>query len=234
MRAIAREKEKKLSDGNFNRILTLLRKERGLTQKDAAASLGISQALLSHYEKGIRECGLDFVVRAADFYGVSCDYLLGRSPDRSGLMIQAEDIPEDPNSSDDNKFRGSLLPVLGKKLIINSVSLLYEFLFKNPHREMVNEVTNYLNAAVYKMFRIIYSGNRKNQDKLFSIPESTYSGYVSASMMKSEADLNAALTGGEVDTEPFLTSSEKLSEEYPQLATSLFNLIQQAEKQAKQ
>ena len=53
-------------------------------------------------------------------------------------------------------------------------------------------------------------------------------------MMKSEADLNAALTGGEVDTEPFLTSSEKLSEEYPQLATSLFNLIQQAEKQAKQ
>ncbi len=53
----------------FPRVLTLLRKERGLSQKQAAAELKISQALLSHYEKGIRECGLDFVVRAADFYG---------------------------------------------------------------------------------------------------------------------------------------------------------------------
>ena len=46
----------------FNRIIKLLRKERGITQKQAAEDLGVSQALLSHYEKGIRECGLDFVI----------------------------------------------------------------------------------------------------------------------------------------------------------------------------
>ena len=49
----------------FNRIIKLLRKERGITQKQAAEDLGVSQALLSHYEKGIRECGLDFVVRVS-------------------------------------------------------------------------------------------------------------------------------------------------------------------------
>ena len=38
----------------FNRIIKLLRKERGITQKQAAEDLGVSQALLSHYEKGIR------------------------------------------------------------------------------------------------------------------------------------------------------------------------------------
>ena len=92
---------------SFNRLLTLLRKERGLTQKEAAASLGISQALLSHYEKGIRECGLSFVVRVADFYGVSCDYLLGRSPDRSGLTLTAEELPMDTNDQNDGKYRGS-------------------------------------------------------------------------------------------------------------------------------
>ena len=54
----------------FNRIIKLLRKERGITQKQAAEDLGVSQALLSHYEKGIRECGLDFVVRVADYYNV--------------------------------------------------------------------------------------------------------------------------------------------------------------------
>ena len=67
---------------DFARILTLLRKERGLSQKSVANSLGISQALLSHYEKGVRECGLNFVVKCADFYQVSCDYLLGRSAER--------------------------------------------------------------------------------------------------------------------------------------------------------
>lgn len=35
--------------------------------------LGISQALLSHYENGIREPGLAFVVKACDYYGVSAD-----------------------------------------------------------------------------------------------------------------------------------------------------------------
>ena len=75
----------------FPRILTLLRKERGTSQKKAAADLQVSQALLSHYEKGIRECGLDFVVRVADYYGVSCDYLLGRTADKSGAMIAVDE-----------------------------------------------------------------------------------------------------------------------------------------------
>ena len=81
-------------NSNFSRIMTLLRKEQGYSQKKVAEELGVSQALLSHYEKGIRECGLDFVVRAADFYNVSCDYLLGRTPDRSGATLTVEDIPE--------------------------------------------------------------------------------------------------------------------------------------------
>ena len=88
----------------FNRIIKLLRKERGITQKQAAEDLGVSQALLSHYEKGIRECGLDFVVRVADYYNVSCDYLLGRSAERNGMMLSAEDLPN-PEKMKDNVYR---------------------------------------------------------------------------------------------------------------------------------
>ena len=36
----------------FSRTLSLLRKERGVSQRVAAADLGVSQALLSHYENG--------------------------------------------------------------------------------------------------------------------------------------------------------------------------------------
>ena len=71
-----------MANNDFPRLLTLLRKERGLSQKQAATDLKVSQALLSHYEKGIRECGLDFLLRAAEYYGVSCDYLLGRTSHR--------------------------------------------------------------------------------------------------------------------------------------------------------
>ena len=72
---------------SFPETLSALRREKNISQRKAAADLHISQALLSHYEKGIRECGLEFVVRAADYYQVSCDYLLGRSPDRTGATI---------------------------------------------------------------------------------------------------------------------------------------------------
>ncbi len=62
---------------DFPNIISELRKSMGISQKQAAMDLGISQALLSHYEKGIRECGLDFLIKLSDYYDVSCDTLLG-------------------------------------------------------------------------------------------------------------------------------------------------------------
>ena len=64
---------------SFSETMSALRKERGLSQRKAAADLNISQALLSHYENGAREPGLDFIRRACAYYGVSADYLLGLS-----------------------------------------------------------------------------------------------------------------------------------------------------------
>lgn len=81
------KKKEKLS--KFAVVLSRLRKERGISQKRAATDLGISQALLSHYEKGIRECGLDFVIKCSRYYGVTTDYLLGVSESRNGLDASA-------------------------------------------------------------------------------------------------------------------------------------------------
>ena len=53
----------------FNEILSRLRREKGVSQREAAAALGISQALLSHYEKGVREPGLAFLALACE---ISC------------------------------------------------------------------------------------------------------------------------------------------------------------------
>lgn len=64
---------------SFPETLSALRRNRNISQRAAAADLNISQALLSHYETGAREPGLNFVCRACDYYGVSADYLLCRS-----------------------------------------------------------------------------------------------------------------------------------------------------------
>ena len=73
---------------DFGRILTLLRQEKGLTQRKAAVQLEVSQALLSHYENGAREPGFDFLIKAADFYNVTVDYLLGRTMSRERMNIE--------------------------------------------------------------------------------------------------------------------------------------------------
>ena len=76
---------------SFPQILCRLRKERHLNQRTAAAALHISQALLSHYENGLREPGLSFVDAACRYYDVSADYLLGRSPVRAAFP--SEELP---------------------------------------------------------------------------------------------------------------------------------------------
>lgn len=93
---------------NITARLSGLRKEKGLSQKEAAAGLGVSQALLSHYENGIRECGLDFLCRAADYYNVTTDYLLGLSESKRGFEgafgIKG-DLPSDSELSTLTIFR---------------------------------------------------------------------------------------------------------------------------------
>ena len=94
----------------FSRTLSLLRQERGVSQRTAAGELGISQALLSHYENGIREPGLAFVVRACDYYNVSADYILGRTLSKEGNMLTEQDILNAAEPGSD--LRGSVLATL--------------------------------------------------------------------------------------------------------------------------
>lgn len=219
----------------FSRIITLLRKEKGITQKQAAAELGVSQALLSHYEKGIRECGLDFVVRVADFYGVSCDYLLGRSADRSGLTLKVEDIPN-PETTRDSIYKGSLLPTLNKKLISNSLNILFDKLGSCQNKALTSEVSSYLMLAVYKMFRTLYGAAPKNASSMFSIPKEVYAGYALAEQCRAESNAAALLAGQDVglgetdcDLSSLAMTTEALSADYPLYSTSLLNLIKVSE-----
>lgn len=226
-------------NADFPRILTLLRKEKGISQKHAAGELGISQALLSHYEKGIRECGLDFLVRTADYYHVSCDYLLGRSPDRDGSTLTVDDIPDPDAAGKDNVMKGSVLPVLNKKLIANSLNILFDLLQRAGSRALTQEVSSFLMLAVYRMFRVVYSVNPKNQDSFFTIPRRLSFPYAAAAMEVCGANAEAVASGEALEgqdpvekTEELAITTESLAEQYPLFSSSLLNLVQNSEHRA--
>ncbi len=56
-----------------------LREDNDLKQKQIADHLMCDQSLYSKYERGERELPLAYAAKLADFYGVSVDYLLGRT-----------------------------------------------------------------------------------------------------------------------------------------------------------
>lgn len=221
---------------DFSRIITLLRKERKLSQKQAASDLKISQALLSHYEKGIRECGLDFVVRTADYYDVSCDYLLGRTPERTGATLTIKDIPEFVDGEPVMSGSTNLISTLNKKLIINSINVLFELMEEMNSKGVTHYASNYLMVSVYKMFRLLYSSNPQNPHGLFSISPHLYMGFSSAQQSIAEAKALYILLGNSdskfdglgKDTAPRL-SPEIISDKFPVYASSLLNLIQATE-----
>lgn len=230
-------------NNDFPRIITLLRKEKGLSQKQAAMELGVSQALLSHYEKGIRECGLDFVIHIADYYNVSCDYLLGRTPDRTGATLKLDDLPDNNNretaaNSEENKVNA--LINLNKKLIQNSVSVMFEILSQLNSKGLTSEVSSYLMVSVYKMIRTVYATNIKNPQAMFSVIPEMYQGLSDAlqSIIESNAKQLAAgrssdgFQGVDVLSAPML-SPDIISRQYPDLAPSLYNLIQKTEEKIK-
>jgi len=219
----------------FPRMMILLRKERGISQKQAAADLHISQALLSHYEKGIRECGLDFVVAAADYYGVSCDYLLGRTADKSGTMIAVEEIPDnDPNVQDKRMTAAGVLPVLNKKLLVNSLHILFDMLQKCNDKALTAEVSNALIQMTYVVFRQIYSANPKNPRAMFSVEDYLYQSEAMGCAARSAA--KAGLLARKLAEKEQLPDvlPDDLQKQYPQFATSLLNLLRTAEKTIEQ
>ena len=63
----------------FRERFAKLRERSEKSQEELARLLGVTQQSLSRYEKGQRQPSVDFIVKAAAFFGVSTDYLLGLS-----------------------------------------------------------------------------------------------------------------------------------------------------------
>lgn len=55
-----------------------LRKEKGISQKELAVQIGVSQKAIDYWERGVNEPKASYIVSLANFFNVSADFLLGR------------------------------------------------------------------------------------------------------------------------------------------------------------
>ena len=111
--------------------LSDVRKKRQLTMKEVAEALDISLSAYQKYENGTRDVSTAMLSKIADFYGVTTDYLLGRS---TGEPDTLDTLAAEFNMS-----------ALEKKIVDNYLSLspdmrgdLMEFLRKTV-AEVMNE-----------------------------------------------------------------------------------------------
>lgn len=62
---------------DFGENFKKLRKSRNLTQKEMGTKIGLSKAVVSKYENGMGYPTYDVLIRIAQYFGVTTDYLLG-------------------------------------------------------------------------------------------------------------------------------------------------------------
>ena len=149
-----------MAQNKFPEIISQLRKKRGLSQKEAAGDLGISAALLSHYEKGIRECNLDFLMKVSDYYGVSCDYLLGHSAGKTSRTRTSQRT----------------------RLFVRSLETLMLIFDRVGDENFEKQAGNYLKFTFYRLFGLFdgivdglnFDGRERSRDFALSTSEISY------------------------------------------------------------
>ena len=213
---------------DFFFFFCLLRQERGISWRKAAAQLGISQALLSHYENGIREPGLAFVVKACDYYHVSADYLLGRTLSRDGAIIVADDLYD--STDEKGNLRGSIMATLQKKLVVNTANVLFDLLGKVGSRSAITAAGDYLSGSLYLLLRQLYRRGKGNEE-LFGVDAVSFdAGAVEADMAASRVRYQRALYADDCRC-PALTAEALTA--YPGLGQSVAQVVHNTDERCK-
>ena len=120
-------------NNEFTIRLKELRKNKGLTQKDAAKLLGIGQTTIANYENGTRVPDLTKVSEIADLFKVSVDFLLGR--EGYALTVQEKKPDEEKPDYSYKEYMKSLLD--GDKKAVRKI--LLSFLKKGVPSRVIYE-----------------------------------------------------------------------------------------------
>lgn len=153
------------------------------------------------------------------------DYLLGRTVQRNPSFVN-----EMPDSEDIRHLKGNMINQINRKLLMNTTTIIYDLLAQMGSKRLTNAVSNYLMCAQYQAFREIYGAEDSNTQTLFSLDKTRYKNLTTASMI---LDLEIAESVTEKEKLSLTLSPDILSSYFDKGASSLFNLIQFAERNVR-
>ena len=125
--------------------IKLLREEKEISQLDLAKLLNVNNSTLSQYEAGNRTPSDEIKMKIADYFGVSIDYLLGRTDTSSKLKVSSEEpaSKNQPKSLEDYIKEAESLMLFGdivdendKQALLTAITIAYETAIKkNKNKE---------------------------------------------------------------------------------------------------
>ena len=121
-------------------IISELRKDNQQTQKDLARVLNVSVATISHYESETNLPDAATLVRIADYFGVSIDYLMGRTRIRMDFNMFSRDVRMLDNSVISAEKIMARFLQLSDKSQMDVVNLIDLFRFRdlNRHKSIIS------------------------------------------------------------------------------------------------
>ena len=119
------------------------------------------------------------------------------------------------------------MATLSKKLLVNSIGVLFDLLGKSGSKDAIRACSDYLSTAVYKMFRHLYRADGNNNEDFFTIPARRFvSGLANADMTCAEVEYVDALASQvkEAGSLPPI-NHDMLTQAYPGAYQSLLQII---------
>ena len=123
-------------------------------------------------------------------------------------------------------LRGSVLATLSKKLVVNSVGLLFDLLSRVGSKKAIRAAANYLSTTVYILFRHLHLASPSGNDDIFSMPREWFvAGLSRADMLMSEAEYVSALSSPGKNAKFPPLDHEAMKSAYPGTYQSLLQIV---------
>lgn len=206
-------------NNTFGDRLIELREKKGLSRQKVADELGISRASLEYYEKGKRKPDIDVLLLLADYYGVTCDYLL------KGIATENVSINREIGLSDeaiDNlklfAQEKSALPV-SKRNYVSKIDIINFFLSKlfavNPLQALENleqianlkckGTENVNDDYIEKAYAFLHHNKKFNSKRLHIMNNSTFRNFL---ISDTSSTINSLITQFSIFYAPTDTEEE--------------------------
>lgn len=174
---------------NIGESIKNIRKSKGITQKELAERIGITDSAITKYEKGDREPGWETLYKIADVLEVSINDLLGIEGKVKYTIGNAEDLEKIEKIDEDNQKELSFIcgtkdipklirwicwrnQFLNNKLASKGIEVEFDHLLRNPSEtidkeKMFTTEIMLFSEGLYKLFEIYLNNFPANNDKDF-------------------------------------------------------------------